>query len=189
MRSLIFILILLLFQSCGVFNKSKSSTEKSAKYLSWHFEDEQNTKQDCTRTITRDRVEYNFTFDPNIAFDPIDFKYNKPIEIPVYKTSQLEGLESTFDNLDYQLALLLRRATSLSVKIEKESDIQKNVKESNHYKLDSGSHIDIKDTATHLERDTDTTLGANIPSWVWLILILVIVAIIGIWAKKSKLLP
>lgn len=179
MRPLIFILILLLFNSCGVFKKSKSTNTEAGKYLSWHFEKDDKTKQDCTRTVTRDRVQYDFTFDP-VDIELLDFRYT-PLpdnRVPIVAGARLEGLGSTFDILDHQLAMLLSRAKTLSIKIDREQDIQANVKESSSSDKQGIVQEEISNTATHLDKGRDTSLGVNFPWWIWVIVAGVVILLV-----------
>ena len=186
------VLLMMTLQGCGVFNKKKIATSNSQKYLSWHHGKEENVKQDCTLTVKRDRIEYNFTFDTSVRHDPVDFKYQAPMAHSGYidrTRSYIPGnLDlSMFNNIDPEIAMLMRSALTLQIKIDKEHSEQKNIKESKKEDNQGSEMLIIDSKAMYLDKQSDTTLSANIPWFVWMFGILLMILIgLGVWLMLKK---
>lgn len=161
--------------ACRVMKKS-TDKEKSKTSLTENTSQKSDfTLVDSSRKETKEFITYEFTFRDFEGIPNTDRNISKP------EQDAIADLISTIE-----VDNLLDRVTSLIVKVDREEFEQKAIRNQGTEEKKSDKKETTGTKETSLEKESDSTWGANLPWYAWLIGAVLIFAIVWYLIKQVK---
>lgn len=160
-------------------SKEKTKTEESSQTR----EISEISKADSSRKRVKEMIEFQFEFGDKVQGFPDPGRGSKKGQLANEIQSQApENMEIPLEAWE----ALLSRVKTLSVKIQREEDQELNILETAKKELEQTSQKETESEVKNLDKSSDSTLGANIPWYAWIIGALLIFGIVVYCLKQIR---